>query len=1186
MGGTVAITDLVKEQVLLLDGAMGTMLQRYDFKEDDYYFDESLKAVGCNELLNITRSDVIKEIHLSYLKAGSDIIETNTFGANRFSLEQYGLVEHVDKLNKSAVENARCAIEQYLKENPYKALFVAGVVGPSGKMASLSSSVDDPTYRDISFDTFVEVFKEQIKALVQAGSDLLLIETVFDTLVAKAALVAADIVFKEEKRKIPIMLSATFSDGSARTLGGQTVEALTDSLASYDLFSLGLNCSTGAKEMIPLIKRLSSRSPFYVSAHPNAGFPNHLGEYSQSPKELSDLLKPLLEEGQLNIVGGCCGTTPEHIKSLSEILNKAVPRERKGEKRFSLAGLEALSEYIKRPLIIGERTNVAGSKKFENLIREGAYEKALAIARNQIENGAQVIDICMDAPLIDAKEAMVKFLRLANSDPFIASVPFMIDSSDWEVLKAALKEIQGTAIVNSISLKEGEELFLEKARYIEIMGGVAIVMLFDEKGQADTFQRKIEVAFRAKTLLDENGIFKNSYIIFDPNVLAIATAIDEHDLYAKDFIEATRWIKENLKDSLVIGGISNLSFSFRGNNPFREALHAVFLKHATEAGLDMALINPAAIVDVNQLDTSVVEIMSRALLAQGDLVANRETLIERALTYASANTKKESNKNNNLLWRKEPVFKRLTHALFLGESEYLKEDLKEVENIDAVELIEGPLMEGMSTVGSLFGEGKLFLPQVVRSARTMKMAVDILRPRLNENSKGSSEVATIVLATVKGDVHDIGKNIVSLVLQCNNFKVIDLGVMVPNEKIVESVKENSATLVGLSGLITPSLAEMEGLCSLFEKEKMGIPILVGGATTSKEHTAIKLSPLYGGGVFHASDASDGVATALRLISKDRAKFKEENFLLQTQIKRESVKKANFLSLKEARQKRFIKTSTAPKPTDYGIHLVDDVTVGELLTLINWRMICQQWRVPFDSDEGKTLISDAKILLHKEEITAAFNASLRALVGIYPTKRVSDEIIALYDKETEVAQLRFFRSQIPDNGGLCRSLSDYIHPSKTDSIGLFVASSAVEVEPLIEGFRESEDHYNALLLQTIADRMVEAFSLYLQKEGLKKWWPVGNTSSIRPAVGYPVVPDHHQKRVIFSLLGVEDKIKVFLTDSYAMKPVATVCGFYFVGEGLSYFDLGGVGLDQLNEYALWADIGIKELKQRVSIGEYY
>lgn len=1150
------LDKLIKERLILLDGAMGTLLQRLDLSDADVTLNDSGPHRGCNELLNLSRSDLIYQVHCDYLKSGADIIETNTFGANRFALQEYHLEGYVYDLNLAGAEIARAAVESLGRERP---AFVAGVVGPTGKMASFSPRVDDLTYREVAFDDFVEAYKEQIGALIDGGVDLLLVETVFDTLVAKAALYAAYSLMEARGVTLPVMVSVTISDKSGRTLSGQTLEAFVDTLSAYPLFSLGLNCSTGAQEMLPLIEELAKISPFFTSAHPNAGFPDHNGEYRQSPLEFATLLAPILERGLLNIVGGCCGTTPSHIEALQRVSQQGRVRTLPPyDGELKLSGLESLKREG-RPIVVGERTNVAGSRRFARLIREKRYKAALEIAKEQIDQGAAIIDICMDDPLLEGVEEMVTFLRLCATEPEISRLPFMLDSSQWPVIVAALKEVQGRCVVNSISLKEGEETFLERARHISQMGGAIMVMLFDEEGQADTFERKCVVASRSYNLLVENRVCPPSSIIIDPNVLTIATGIDQHDTYGRDFIRAVAWIKENLPYVTVSGGVSNLSFAFRGNNPLRQAIHAVFLE---ESNLDMAIIDPASPLSSKEFPPQVVKTIKSLILAEGETVKHREELISIALAEVAS---KKGPSGDKLAWRALPVEERLREALVRGEEKFLEEDLKE-SPLSAVELIEGPLLEGMKRVGHLFSEGKLFLPQVVRSARVMKRGVEILKPRLKEGQGEFDHYSgVVVLATVKGDVHDIGKNILALVLECNNFKVVDMGVMVPSEEILAKALEVGADIVGLSGLITPSLVEMARVCTLFKEASLEIPLLIGGATTSQEHTALRLAPLYDA-VVHTDDASSGAMAALSLIGKGRLQFLEET----RERYRKIVKEASppeLLPFEEAVKRRFIKAKRSPVPQREGVFKVEGITLEEVLPFVNWRMIASAWRVSSQSEEGERVIKEAQSLVLDKAIRPLLEASLAAIVGIFKAKAIDEHSFEVLGPTGEKTIFSFLRSQKSDRGGHCRSLGDYIYPHGEEWVGMFVATAGLKVKDYIDQLRLGGDDYKGLLLAMVCDRLAEALSAYLERQLEEKWWA---GPSIRPAIGYSVAPDHAQKGLVFNLLGATEAIGVALSDNYAMMPTASVCGFYFVGEGLAYFDIKGVGEDQKRHNRAWRD----------------
>lgn len=1166
---------ILSERIALLDGAMGTMIQQEGLTSDDFTLDGK-SAPGCNEFLNLSRGDIIFGIHTDYLEAGSDIIETNTFCANAFNLEEYGLAGDVVAINQAGCEIAREAAADFESSHDGYA-FVAGVLGPTNRGLSFSSNVDDPAFRQSDFASFKAMYTQQAEVLLDGSVDLLLIETAFDTLVAKSAIMGCLEAMKTKERKVPLMVSATFSDQSGRTLSGQTLEAFVISLTPFPLFSLGLNCSTGPQEMLPLIRKLSKLAPFYISAHPNAGFPDKEGVYTLGPDQMVKELAPALEEGCLNIVGGCCGTTPEHIRALAKAVEgKPVHVRHEQEHTLLLAGLEACPVPADRLLVIGERTNVAGSRKFARLIKEQAWEEALSVARTQIEEGADVLDLCMDASMLDATESMVTFLRHMGSDPSVSRVPPMVDSSDWSVIERSLQEIQGRGIVNSISLKEGEEKFVERARLIASYGSAMVVMLFDEEGQADSFERKVEVAKRSYNLLLLAGI-RAEDIIFDANVLSIATGLDEHDTYARDFLQAVSWIKENLPHSHTIGGISNLSFSFRGNNSLRNAMHALFLDLSE---LDMGIVNPAVSRDVQSIDKQTREIITAALLAEGDdLPSLRKNLISLALEEGrgeKVGTGKRKQENSSEEWKALSPRERLVQAVLKGENSFLQEDLALLSEENPLALVEGPLMEGMKEVGALFGKGKLFLPQVVRSARTMKMAVDILQPRITSYIEGSKAVSgnhtkkVAVIATVKGDVHDIGKNIVSLILTCNNFEVIDLGVMVPKEKILASAREHHADLVGLSGLITPSLREMASVISLFEEDGCTIPIFVGGATTSELHTAVKLSPLYGGSVIQTRDASAMALTAQLVVGSGRETFfkthAEQTLRLVAEDRKEKrtpsvFDYASVLSKQEQKEQGSI-------AKEYGVFVMDDFSLPALAEKINWKMYCSAWKVPFASEEGQNLIKEAKILLEKKEIQKLFESGCKVVCGLFPAH--SDRL------EVKVGSTSFFFLRNEETGF---SLADAI--AKDDTVGLLVASSALD---LADYMKRPDEGYTHLALQMLADRLSEVLADEAE-DFLKQKWSCSCSSFIRPAPGYSSWSDHSEKQTLFSLLGAEEKIGVHLTESFAMDPSSTVCSMLIGGEDLRYFSVGKVSEAQVALYAQKKGIAEEKLVTLLSGMEY-
>lgn len=1216
------INRLAAHRILVLDGAMGTMIQQAKPAAEDFALyplveDAALdaNAVGCNELLSINRPDIIYDIHMAYLQAGADIIETNTFCANEFSLAEYGLADHVYDLNLAACEIARHAVETIETEDEARYAFVAGIMGPTGRGLSFSSSVEDPTYRQSDFSRFKAMYAQQARALVEGGVDLILIETVFDTLTAKAALAACRQVFKELDKELPIMVSVTFSDRSGRTLSGQDLEAFVISLSHEKLFSIGMNCSTGAAEMVPLIQRLGDCSPFRTSAHPNAGFPDRDGRYGQTPRQMAEALRPVLLEGGLNVVGGCCGTTPAHIAEIASLVKECpvhkVPELPMALRLSGLDPLEALPGH--RMLVIGERTNVAGSKKFARLVSQGKWDEALSVARLQVEQGAQIIDVCMDASLIDASKSMVTFLRYIASDPSVSRVPVMVDSSDWTVVEAALGEIQGRGIVNSISLKEGPEKFLARAKRIAEAGCAMVVMLFDESGQADVLARKIEIARRSYDLLTENDIPSTS-IIMDPNVLAIATGIDEHDGYARDFIEAVRWIKTNLPGVSVSGGVSNLSFSFRGNNRLREAMHTVFLYHACKAGLDMAIVNPATDCSYEQIPAHALAVIEEALLLTGgNGPAAREALIQLAVSDELSGITSEAGQTIDV-WRTLPVEDRLVEAIVRGDDSCLQEDLSillpevKAQGLSPVSIVEGSLMSGMGKVGALFGEGKLFLPQVVRSARTMKHAVDILQPHIEDYLRQQNEflgdhiakkIGTIVMATVKGDVHDIGKNIVDLVLTCNNFEVIDLGVMVPPERILEAALEHKADIVGLSGLITPSLAEMAVVCRMFQERGLHVPIMVGGATTSELHTALKLVPLYDGPVLQTADASAMASAALKIVASDsvRTPFLEQMALRYQDLAAEDAKEdrtqdivryprrkvlGRKLSYEEALTRRYRKEAHVVFPAGFGIRVFDDISLDGLLPLVNWDMLAVGWKVPVHSSEAERLISDAQELVGNPRYRDLFAGGIRSVVGLFAASSdglavtlalPTDPACSSFDCGfTPVGALHFLRRQTVVEGRPSLSLADYVLEADSqgryqDAVALFVVSAGMGLSSEVERLKDAGDGYRAILLQMVADRLAEACA-EVTNQRIAAWWGLEDhdIGTVRPAPGYPTWPDHSEKATIFRLLDATARTGIELTDHYAMSPAASVCGCVMAGKDLRYFSVGEVGNDQMAIYA--------------------
>lgn len=1208
--------DIRKElesRVLVLDGAMGTMIQKYRLSEEDFrgaiFTDFPFDLKGNNDLLSVTKPRIIREIHAEFLEAGADIIETNTFNANRISQADYHLEEWVYEMN---VRSARLAVEvaaEFEAKNPEKPRFVAGAIGPMNKTLSLSPDVNDPGFRSVSFDEVKAAYLEQVKGLLDGGVDLLLVETIFDTLNAKAALFAIEEELGERGIKLPVMVSGTITDASGRTLSGQTLEAFLTSVSHIDLLSIGLNCSLGAKEMRPYLEELSKKAPFYISAYPNAGLPNQFGEYDETPEEMAHHVGDFLDHKFVNIVGGCCGTTPDHIRELAHRAEHAHPHHRHvRDKHTKLSGLEPVTLTEESVFMnIGERCNVAGSRKFARLIREEKYEEALAIARQQVDDGAQVIDVNMDDAMLDAKKEMVTFLNLLMAEPDIARLPVMIDSSKWEVIEEGLKCLQGKAIVNSISLKEGEAVFRKQAQLLKLYGAAVVVMAFDEKGQADSFQRRIEICQRAYHILVNEIHFPPQDIIFDPNVLTIGTGIEEHNNYAVDFIESVRWIKQNLKYAKTSGGISNVSFSFRGNDQVREAIHSVFLFHAIHAGLDMGIVNPGMLQIYDEIPKDFLEKVENLVLNKKPEAT--EELLEFAQTLKEQGVKEERKDE----WRSLPLEKRLEHALVKGLPEYIEEDLAEAlpKYQPALSIIEGPLMDGMNVVGDLFGSGKMFLPQVIKSARVMKKAVAYLLPYI-EADKDKFDTTdnrkTVLMATVKGDVHDIGKNIVGVVLGCNNYKVIDLGVMVPTDKILDTAIQEKVDVIGLSGLITPSLEIMSDVAAEMERRNMNLPLLIGGATTSKIHTAVKIAPQYQHPVVHVKDASRAVSVVANLLSGNEQFLKELREDYQHVRDLHGQKKAKqYLSIEEARANRLkIDWATAPiyKPNFLGVKKLIDYPISELRKFIDWTFFFFVWELKgkfpdilndeLQGEEARKLYADANRMLDRMEAEKMVQAN--AVFGIWPANSDGDDIV-LWEDESRQREIRRFyhlRQQEVKRPGLPNyCLSDFIAPvesGRTDYFGAFATTGGVGIEKWMKKFREENDDYNAILLEALADRLAEAFAELLHLQVRKEYWgyaPDENLTldelfhvdyqGIRPALGYPACPDHNEKGNLFAVLKAED-IGMSLTEHFAMYPTASVSGEFFVHPESKYFSLEKVGKDQIEDYARRKGVPVEVIEQ--------
>ncbi len=1193
---------MIREKILILDGAMGTMIQGYKLSEEDYRGEEfkmhNLPQKGNNDLLSLTRPEIIKAIHKEYLEAGAHIITTNTFNSNSVSMADYGMEELVSRLNYQSAKIAKETILEFENSvagdfsEPCVSHFVAGTLGPTNRTASISSDVSDPGARVVTFDDLANSYREQAGALIDGGVDILLIETVFDVLNAKAALFAIDTLFEERGVRLPVMISGTITDASGRTLTGQTLEAFLISVSHFPLFSIGLNCALGAEQLRPFIAELSAKSPFNVSAHPNAGLPNQFGEYDQQPGYMASVTEEYMRQGWVNIIGGCCGTTPDHIREIANVAAKYRPRIIPDiEKHTRLSGLEALSITPETNFVnIGERTNVSGSKKFARLIREEKYNEALAVAREQVDGGAQIIDICMDEAMLDSAKSMVKFVNLVMSEPDIARLPLMIDSSDWSVIESGLKCIQGKSVVNSISLKEGEEIFLERAKRIRQYGAAAVVMLFDEKGQADTYSRRIEVAGRCYKLLTDKLNFPPEDIIFDPNVLAVATGIEEHNNYAVDFIKTTRWIKENLPYAKVSGGISNLSFSFRGMDTIREAMHSVFLYHAIKAGLDMGIVNPGLLQVYSEIPEDLLTLTEDVVLNRRKDATDRLIITGEKL---SARNSDSDGAAKVLSWRGLPLDQRIKHSLVRGLDEFVEEDMDEARRVykRSLDIIEGPLMAGMNEVGDLFGSGKMFLPQVVKSARVMKRAVSFLAPyiELENSDKETKSAGKLLLATVKGDVHDIGKNIVSVVLSCNNYDIIDLGVMVPADKIIDTAVNEKVDFIGLSGLITPSLEEMVNVAGEMERRGVDIPLLVGGATTSEIHAAVKIAPKYSNAVIHVKDASKaaGVLSSLKGSGRDiyiEEIHKKYDSLRNLHNSRNRGKE--LISYEDACKNRFIIDSEkyeAPAPGVPGITEIPEIPLETLFDYIDWTFFFFAWKLsgrypailkdPVKGEEALKLYNDAIAYLNEIKENSLITA--KAISGIFPAAGGKD-FVTVFDENNNKHTLNFLRNQEAKESGVPNlSLADFIK-ERGDYIGLFVVSAIID-EAKLSAYKD--DDYATIMIRILSDRIAEAAAEWLHERVRREYWgyAAGENLSleemlaskyrgIRPAPGYPACPEHTEKGKIFSILDAQNRIGVKLTENYTMVPAASVCGYYFSHPEASYFNVGKIGKDQLKDYA--------------------
>lgn len=1188
---------------------MGTLLQSYELGEADYRGSRFEKhghdLKGNHDVLCLTRPDVLKEAHTRYLDAGADVIETNTFSGTRIAQADYGLEDFAYEINLESAKIARAAVDEASARTPDKPRFLAGALGPTNRTASISPDVNNPGFRNVTFDELVEAYTEQTRGLMDGGCDLLMVETIFDTLNAKAALYAIRAHFDDVGRELPIMISGTITDASGRTLSGQTTEAFYNALAHTDPLLIGLNCALGAEQLRPYMQELSRIATGFVSAHPNAGLPNEFGEYDQTPEQMAELIKEFAEAGFLNLIGGCCGTTPEHIQAIAEAVKDVPPRPRPDRPvACRLSGLEPLTIDSNSLFVnIGERTNVTGSAKFRRLIKEGDFDTALQVAASQVENGAQLIDINMDEGMLDSEEAMVTFLNLIASEPDIARVPIVLDSSKWSVIHAGLKCIQGKGVVNSISLKEGEQSFLQQAKEIRRFGAAVIVMAFDEDGQADTEARKVEICTRSYKLLTETVGFPPEDIIFDPNIFAVATGLDEHNNYAVEFLEATKTITETLPHAMISGGVSNISFSFRGNNPVREAMHAAFLYHAAKAGMTMGIVNAGQLAIYEDIPKDLLERVEDVLLNR------RDDATERLLEVAGSVKGQAKGGGVDMSWREQPVADRITQALVKGIAEFIEGDVEEARGgfERAVQVIEGPLMDGMNVVGDLFGAGKMFLPQVVKSARVMKKAVAYLIPFIEEEKRLSGNQDTgakgkIIMATVKGDVHDIGKNIVGVVLRCNNYEVVDLGVMVPAQKILQVAREENADVIGLSGLITPSLDEMVHVAKEMERQEFDIPLMIGGATTSRAHTAVKIEPGYKRGpTIYVTDASRSVGVVSNLLSDEGcesylADIRQEYETVRTQHKGRKSRVA-LLDIDAARANRLKvdwTQATPPAPLQPGLQTLEDYPIEELARYIDWGPFFKTWelagRYPailqdeVVGEQATELLADAQALLKRIIDDKLLQA--KAVVGLFPANATEDDDIEVYtdDGRTEVRAvfhtLRQQSQKAKDRPNL--ALSDFLAPKSSgvaDWMGGFVVTAGVGLDALVKSFDEDHDDYGSIMAKALADRLAEAFAERLHERVRTEFWGYATDEGldndalikeayqgIRPAPGYPSCPDHTEKGTLFSLLEASERTGVRLTESFAMMPTASVSGMYFSHAQSQYFGVGRIQRDQVKAYA--------------------
>ncbi len=1212
------LKDRLHRRIIVLDGAMGTMIQKQNLTEADFrgerFTAHPCDLKGNNDLLVLTQPELICSLHREYLEAGADMIETNTFNSTAISMADYQMEHLAYELNVAGASVARKAADAVMTKDPARPRFVAGVLGPTNRTASMSPDVNNPAFRAVTFEQLRQAYVEQVRGLVEGGSDLLLVETIFDTLNAKAAFFAIDQYRQEQGLSIPVMVSVTITDQSGRTLSGQTIEAFWHSIADTDPFSVGINCALGAKQMRPYIEELSKLAPVYISCHPNAGLPNAFGGFDETPELMAADLREFAGNGWLNIVGGCCGSTPEHIAAIAGAVRDLPPHTVvEPDHATRLSGLEPLTIRPELNFVnIGERTNVTGSPKFARLIREDQFEEALAVARQQVEGGAQLIDVNMDEALLDSENAMARFLHLIASEPDICRVPIMIDSSKWSVIEAGLQCVQGKGVVNSISLKEGEEKFKEQARLVKRYGAAVVVMAFDETGQADTIDRKVGICTRAYKILTEGVAFPPQDIIFDPNILTVATGIEEHNDYAVNFIEAVRQIKATLPHCKVSGGVSNISFSFRGNNVVREAMHAAFLYHAIQAGLDMAIVNAGQLGVYEEISKDLLELVEDVLLNR------RPDATERLVDFAETVKQEGKAVVKADAWREGSVEARLSHALVKGIVEFIDEDVEEArQQYDKpLKIIEGPLMDGMNVVGELFGAGKMFLPQVVKSARVMKKAVAYLLPFMDQEKEASGSTAQgkVLMATVKGDVHDIGKNIVGVVLGCNNYEVIDLGVMVPCDKILAKAKEEQVDMIGLSGLITPSLEEMAYNAKEMARQGFDVPLLIGGATTSKAHTAVKIAPGYPEPVVHVTDASLAVNVVRQLLSKDEKPGFVEKVRQQQQQSREAYegKKTlkKLLPLEEARKRRTPidwHTSERATPGFLGTRVIDEQPLSDLVPVIDWSPFFHTWELkgrypqifedPVVGSKAKELFDDAQGLL--KDVLDNRLLTAKAVYGLFPANSVGDDIEVYKDESRSevLATFHTLRQQLEKpEGDANYALADFIAPKSTglpDYLGGFAVTTGIGVEALCGRFEKDHDDYNAIMAKALADRLAEAFAEWLHRE-VRKAWEYGKEENlsaedlireryrgIRPAPGYPACPDHTEKRILFDLLEAEARTGIHLTETFAMLPAASVSGLYFAHPQAKYFAVGKIDRDQVNDYAARKQMDVPTVERWLS-----